>query len=621
MKTLEFKLNLNKTQEALANKWLDDLRWVWNKGLSLLEEEQQRYWRANGCKASEYPPIDDGNVTWKIEANPIYKMGGVSYTKTALEYAVAQKLIENPLKEPKPSSFVSGLSCPFLFDQDERKLVSKPKLREHYDRTANDKGKVFTSNYYKEENAPDWMTVPSRFKTAVFKDLTESWKNYKNPKHKGRKPRYKKKTDKIISLANTSAGGRSGERWGELKPVESVADGKFGNGTVLFPKLGRVKTKGLFRRYNFKSEIVYCDDKGNLFEKPKFENNWGESRIVKEGSNYYLQVVVSTATRLKPPKYPDDAIGLDPGVVHAVNRSDGWTAKNHRYYRKAEKRLTRLGRKASRQQDGSKNQKKTYIRTADLHAKVKRARRANNHKISTTLVQTFGGISIEENKFSNMTRRPKPKKRTDGNGWEQNKAAQKSGLNKSLLDVGGYQLRNMIEAKTKQHCEFHAVDAPNNSRTCAQCGVIDEKSRQSQSVFICTACQHSENADTNAAQVNLMKAPWSREFRFRMREPVAVQASQKKDTPVSRGNRRGRKPDSTKPAFVRSDGRQQQELAATEARSAQAGIPEITGKSLRGKSGNLTTQSRKKRSAQLHAEIHMQLSLWDAAGEVNSNTS
>ncbi|HEY9649372.1 MAG TPA: helix-turn-helix domain-containing protein [Coleofasciculaceae cyanobacterium] len=42
MKTLEFKLKLHNQQQADINQWLDGLRFVCNRGLSLLEETQQR---------------------------------------------------------------------------------------------------------------------------------------------------------------------------------------------------------------------------------------------------------------------------------------------------------------------------------------------------------------------------------------------------------------------------------------------------------------------------------------------------------------------------------------------------------------------------------------------------
>ena len=38
MLTVEFKLNLNQSQQAKVDDWLSVLRWVWNRGLHLLEE-------------------------------------------------------------------------------------------------------------------------------------------------------------------------------------------------------------------------------------------------------------------------------------------------------------------------------------------------------------------------------------------------------------------------------------------------------------------------------------------------------------------------------------------------------------------------------------------------------
>jgi len=43
MKTLEFKLQLNKAQSQQVDSWLDVQRWVWNEGLALLKDfEAQR---------------------------------------------------------------------------------------------------------------------------------------------------------------------------------------------------------------------------------------------------------------------------------------------------------------------------------------------------------------------------------------------------------------------------------------------------------------------------------------------------------------------------------------------------------------------------------------------------
>ena len=49
------------------------------------------------------------------------------------------------------------------------------------------------------------------------------------------------------------------------------------------------------------------------------------------------------------------------------------------------------------------------------------------------------------------------------------------------------------------------VPAAYTSQTCAECGVMDARSRQDQARFVCTGCEHQANADTNAAIVILKR--------------------------------------------------------------------------------------------------------------------
>ncbi|MFM6220218.1 MAG: helix-turn-helix domain-containing protein, partial [Dolichospermum sp.] len=45
MKTLEFKLYPTLAQSQTIDKWLQDIKWVWNKGLSLKFADRQKYYR------------------------------------------------------------------------------------------------------------------------------------------------------------------------------------------------------------------------------------------------------------------------------------------------------------------------------------------------------------------------------------------------------------------------------------------------------------------------------------------------------------------------------------------------------------------------------------------------
>lgn len=65
MKTLEFKLTLTLAQQQTIDLWLDQLRWIWNEGLSLLEEDQQRKWR-------EKNPVESDAIRYSIKTNNYY---------------------------------------------------------------------------------------------------------------------------------------------------------------------------------------------------------------------------------------------------------------------------------------------------------------------------------------------------------------------------------------------------------------------------------------------------------------------------------------------------------------------------------------------------------------------
>ena len=78
---------------------------------------------------------------------------------------------------------------------------------------------------------------------------------------------------------------------------------------------------------------------------------------------------------------------------------------------------------------------------------------------------------------------------------------QKSGLNRSILDVGIGKFFNMLDYKSKwQGKTFVKVDPKYTSQTCSKCGCISPDNRKSQSKFQCIECGFETNADVNAAK-------------------------------------------------------------------------------------------------------------------------
>ncbi|MGW4420476.1 RNA-guided endonuclease InsQ/TnpB family protein, partial [Streptosporangium sp. NPDC004631] len=84
--------------------------------------------------------------------------------------------------------------------------------------------------------------------------------------------------------------------------------------------------------------------------------------------------------------------------------------------------------------------------------------------------------------------------------------AQKSGLNRSILDAGwGVFLRVLAYKAESAGRELIAVNPAHTSRTCAHCGHIAKENRVTQAGFACTACGHTAHADVNAA-INILRA-------------------------------------------------------------------------------------------------------------------
>ncbi len=159
-------------------------------------------------------------------------------------------------------------------------------------------------------------------------------------------------------------------------------------------------------------------------------------------------------------KSSDKAVGLDFGLKAVFTTDSGRSVAPPKLYRQKQKRLRRLQRKVSRQAKGSNSQKRTYGKIAALHEKIRRSRNAFNHKLSTSLVREFGAIAVENIQIKNLVRRPKPKKREDGKGYEHNGAGRKSGLNKSFADTGLGDLKAKIESKAKAGGREVALVAP-----------------------------------------------------------------------------------------------------------------------------------------------------------------
>jgi putative transposase len=223
--------------------------------------------------------------------------------------------------------------------------------------------------------------------------------------------------------------------------------------------------------------------------------------ISRAGDAWYAALAVEI--RAKAPALNAGApIGIDRGVAVPFALSDGRMLGRQIETDRMIQRQRRLARTISRRKKGSSSRRKAVRLLGRHKAKMARRRRDMIHKITSDLAKNHGLIAIERLRIRNMTASARGTLEQPGS-----KVAQKSGLNRSILDKGWGEFRRQIAYKAPW-CggRLVEVEARNTSRTCAACGTVDGDSRVTRDRFACRVCGHSEHADTNAGQVILQRA-------------------------------------------------------------------------------------------------------------------
>ncbi|WP_433527585.1 RNA-guided endonuclease InsQ/TnpB family protein [Nocardia pseudovaccinii] len=223
--------------------------------------------------------------------------------------------------------------------------------------------------------------------------------------------------------------------------------------------------------------------------------------VSRDGGRWYISFLVEDGI-VQPGRHAStSSIGVDRGVAVAVAASDGRLYDRSFASKVEAERYKRFQRKLARQKKGSANRR----RTLDLMRAMKRRernRRADfNAWVVNRLTARHGIIAIEKLPVWNMTASARGTVIAPGKN-----VRQKAGLNRSILDKGWCQFeRALTNAARYTGTTIVKVPAAYTSQTCSRCRTTDPESRESQAVYRCRACGHSENADVNAAK-NILAA-------------------------------------------------------------------------------------------------------------------
>ncbi|EPA6917682.1 RNA-guided endonuclease InsQ/TnpB family protein [Escherichia coli] len=213
-------------------------------------------------------------------------------------------------------------------------------------------------------------------------------------------------------------------------------------------------------------------------------------------------ISVQTESEVSTPVHPSASmVGLDAGVAKLATLSDGTVFEPVNSFQKNQKKLARLQRQLSRKVKFSNNWQKQKRKIQRLHSCIAKIRRDYLHKVTTTVSKNHAMIVIEDLKVSNMSKSAAGTVSQPGRN-----VRAKSGLNRTILDQGWYEMRRQLEYKQLwRGGQVLAVPPAYTSQRCACCGHTAKENRLSQSKFRCQACGYTANADVNGAR-NILAA-------------------------------------------------------------------------------------------------------------------
>ncbi len=232
--------------------------------------------------------------------------------------------------------------------------------------------------------------------------------------------------------------------------------------------------------------------------------------IVYRNGKWYASITVEL-TELQLAARPTDfgAVGLDFGCKAALAITDG---ENHSFVEapkflvKAEAQIKHLSQEKRRKrppnrrkkQTASRRWKKSQAKISKVTRKVACSRQNWVHKVAVDIVRCNSFIATEKLEVAKMTRKAKKGKRK----------RQKTGLNKSIPDVGMGMLRQAIKYKVIEACGVF-IEVPTRSvkpsQTCPNCGNQHKKTLDER-VHQCMMCGLTMDRDLAAALVMLLWA-------------------------------------------------------------------------------------------------------------------
>ena len=257
--------------------------------------------------------------------------------------------------------------------------------------------------------------------------------------------------------------------------------------SALFP-IGAISKKNTFdtRKISLTTKLknisFRCSD---LYHKrlQKYKDNIRSATLSKTKSGCYLLSILINMNDDEFAKFKktNRDVGIDLGVKDFVITSDEEVFENKQFYKKDEKRLTKLQRQLSKKRKGSSNFHKQCKRIAKVFEVMSNKKENYIHSVVNWLLRHYDTIYMEDLNTSGMLKNHK--------------------LAKAIQEVGFFNFKTTLQNKALQNDKKVVLIRRYypSSKTCSQCGYVHKGLKLQDRHWQCPNCGANHDRDYNAA--------------------------------------------------------------------------------------------------------------------------
>lgn len=221
----------------------------------------------------------------------------------------------------------------------------------------------------------------------------------------------------------------------------------------------------------------------------KYKDNIRSATLSKTKSgNFFLSILIDIPeSELVKFNKTNKQVGIDLGVKDFVITSDGVVFENKHFFKREEKKITKLQRQLTRKVKGSNNRNKQRVRLAKAFERLTDKKENYIHSVVNEILKSYDVVFMEDLNVQGMMRN--------------------HNLAKAIREVGFYRFKEVLQSKALANDkQVVLVDRfyP-SSKTCSCCGYKHQGLKLSDRFWTCPECGEHHDRDLNAARNILLE--------------------------------------------------------------------------------------------------------------------